>query len=144
MKKIPLLPRYFRWVGLILMLLSISARYLESLRFYTFAFLSREGNFRFINVDMSLTAFIFCLTLGLLIISFTKKKIEDEMIQSARLFSWSWSIISSFLIFLLTTLFVYDSNYLIVFYFPQLILIIFILVFNIQLYSFNKGKVNEE
>ena len=139
MKKIPLLPRYFRWLGLAVTIGVIgTSQYCQTLSFPTFAFFSGQGNFKMIETDMQLTILFFGTILGLLLIAFAKSKEEDEMIYGIRLFSWSWSIIISFLSFLLVTLFVYDSDYLVVMYFPQFMLLLFILLFNIRLYNMRK------
>ncbi|QBQ40546.1 hypothetical protein E2P86_05020 [Sphingobacterium psychroaquaticum] len=144
MKSIPLLPRCFQWIGLLLVLTSLLSKQIANLNFSLFAVLSNQGNFRFINTDAGLTIFLTTSILGLLFISFTKRKQEDEMINSLRLFSWSWSIIISFISFLLITVFVYDSDYLIVMYFPHLILGLFLILFNIQLFKIGRRVGHEE
>jgi len=114
------------------------------LRFDTFAILSKAGTFKFIFTDMQLTIVLFGPALGLIIMAFTKCKEEDEMISSIRLFSWSWSIIVSFLLYLLVTLLVYDSDFLMILYFPHFILIFFLLLFNFQLIKMNRRLASEE
>lgn len=144
MKSIPLLPRFFQWMGLILVLMSLLSKQIATLNISMFAVFSHQGNFRFIHTDAGLTIFLTTSILGLLFISFAKRKQEDEMINSLRLFSWSWSIIISFISFLLITIFVYDSDYLIVMYFPHLILGLFLILFNIQLFKIGRRVAHEE
>lgn len=144
MKKIPLLPYYFRWIGLFVALITFIISQCDvDLRFNTFALLSKEGYFKFIFKDMQLTIVLFGPALGLMMMAFAKYKYEDEMISSIRLFSWSWSIIVSFLLYLFVTLLVYDSDFLMILYFPHFILLFFLVLFNFQLYILNRRLSHE-
>ncbi len=64
MKKIPLLPGYFKWIGMALTVLSLA------LYFYT---------------DILLTLILITSLAGLTFVAFARKKIEDEMMKSLKL-----------------------------------------------------------
>lgn len=169
MKKIPLLPRYFRWIGLglVLMFLIPTALYMLKensilitnyprikgveimpleLSFSTFAVLGgNDGPFEIINTEMSLTLQLLSIFLGLSFIAFTKYKYEDEMINSIRLYSWSWSIISFAIFNVLLIAFVYGSWYIsLAFLSPNIILLLYIIIFRFQVFKMNRRLAHEE
>lgn len=154
MKKIPLLPRYFRWIGLglVFIFLIITARLKgkeivpSNFSFSTFAILGGDnGPFEIINTDMGLTFQLLSIFLGLSFIAFAKYKYEDEMINSIRLYSWSWSIISFAIFNVLLIAFIYGSWYIsLAFLSPNIILLLYIIIFRFQIFKMNRRLSHEE
>lgn len=114
--------------------------------FSTFAILGGEhGPFEIINTEMSLTLQLLSIFLGLSFIAFTKYKYEDEMINSIRLYSWSWSIISFAIFNVLLIAFVYGSWYIsLAFLSPNIILLLYIIIFRFQIFKMNRRLAHEE
>lgn len=52
-----------------------------------------------------------CLLIGLLLLAFSKEKVEDEWIQRVRLESLQWAILINAVLLLLFTIFVYGSPF---------------------------------
>ncbi|WP_140937164.1 hypothetical protein [Sphingobacterium lumbrici] len=160
MKKILLLPRYFRWIGFGLVLLSILVNIhtrfsAEGFDFYfikTFAFIMdypMSGRVDYFSItepyDMGLTIQLFLSLLGLACIAFTKYKVEDEMINSIRLYAWSWSIILMIAYTLAITLFVYGLVFISFYYFlPHLLIIAYLTIFYVNLLKLNRRRRYEE
>ncbi|MGN5956432.1 hypothetical protein ACP6L2_17615 [Sphingobacterium lactis] len=155
MKKIPVLPRYFQWIGLILLLLMIPYKIyqdsISGIRINTFVVyndtpLQESGLFEIMEVDIGFTLFLLISLLGLTFIAFAKTKIEDEMIQSIRLYSWSWAILIMIGLGILITLSIYGMTFVsFALLFGHILLILFIIIFRMNYYRLNKGgKQNEE
>ncbi|MGV6946909.1 hypothetical protein [Sphingobacterium kyonggiense] len=155
MKKIPLLPRYFQWIGLILLLLMIPYKIyqdsISGIRINTFVVyndtpLQESGLFEIMEVDIGFTLFLLISLLGLTFIAFAKTKVEDEMIQSIRLYSWSWAILIMIGLGILITLSIYGMTFVsFALLFGHILLILFIIIFRMNYYRLNKGgKQNEE
>lgn len=155
MKKIPLLPRYFQWIGLILLLLMIPYKIyqdsISGIRINTFVVyndtpLQESGLFEIMEVEVGFTLFLLISLLGLTFIAFSKTRIEDEMIQSIRLYSWSWAILIMIGLGILITLFIYGMTFVsFALLFGHILLILFIIIFRMNYYRLNKGgKQNEE
>lgn len=155
MKKIPLLPRYFQWIGLILLLLMIPYKIyqdsISGIRINTFVVyndtpLQESGLFEIMEVDIGFTLFLLISLLGLTFIAFSKTKVEDEMIQSIRLYSWSWAILIMIGLGILITLSIYGMTFVsFALLFGHILLILFIIIFRMNYYRLNKGgKQNEE
>ncbi|HRI62411.1 MAG TPA: hypothetical protein PK228_21870 [Saprospiraceae bacterium] len=53
-----------------------------------------------------------CLLIGLLLLAFSKEKVEDEWIQRVRLESLQWAILINAVLLLLFTVFVYGTPFL--------------------------------
>lgn len=163
MKKIPLLPQYFRWIGLFLIFISF-ALYLNGIwkflpfdsygfwgEFYTLMNVSEvkgEENIQFglRKINFALILILIPSMVGLAIIAFSKCKIrEDEFIGKIRLQSWSTSIIVFMVYSLLINLFSYGTLYLsFAIVGPHFLLLMFIILFQIQLYKMNRRLVHEE
>lgn len=155
MKKIPLLPGYFQWIGLILLLLMIPYKFyqdsISGIRINTFVVyndtpLQESGLFEIMEVDIGFTLFLLISLLGLTFIAFSKTKIEDEMIQSIRLYSWSWAILIMIGLGILITLSIYGMTFVsFALLFGHILLLLFIIIFRLNYYRLNKGgKQNEE
>ncbi|MBE8713164.1 hypothetical protein C4F49_05690 [Sphingobacterium sp. KB22] len=159
MKKIPLLPSYFRWIGLTILLISfciyliITSDDSARLKMKTFVFIDnssfyKDGNviyFGFSEVNITVVVIALTALIGLCGIAFSRKQIEDEFISSLRLFSWSWSVLSLMIYVIFVSLFVFGTMYLTLMVFiPHFLLIIFILIFNYQLFKYKRSSRNEE
>ena len=73
--------------------------------------------------------------LGLILISFSKEKLEDEYVATLRLESLQWSMYVNFALLIFSTLLIYGENYYTVTIYNMFTpLIIFILRFNYLLY----------
>lgn len=154
MKKIPLLPRFFRWIGLgLVFVFLITTARLKGMEvmplnfsFSTFAILGSDGGpFEIINTDMVLTLQLLLIFLGLCFIAFSRYRYEDEMINSIRLYSWSWSIISFAIFNVLLITFVYGKWYLsLAFLSPNVILLLYIIIFRFQIFKMNRRLAHEE
>ncbi|MCL2289745.1 MAG: hypothetical protein FWC34_03450 [Bacteroidetes bacterium] len=85
------------------------------------------------------------IIIGLLLIAFSKEKIEDEMIVKIREQSLIWAVLVNFIILILGILFVFGFSYLYFLSFQIFfVLILFIAKFNFELYRFNKSVKYEE
>lgn len=167
MKRVPLLPRYFRWIGLALIFCFIVLSLINLLvekqwivisvnsfggtssvldySFPMFALVSQAGYFKIIETDMNLTLNLLSIQVGLTFIAFSRNKIEDEMINSIRLYSWSWAVISSVVFMILATLFVYDGYYLVIsFHYLTILLLIYNLIFHTSIYKLSRRASREE
>lgn len=83
--------------------------------------------------------------IGLLLIAFSKEKIEDEYISKIRLESLVWAVYINYFILLLSFLFVYDLSFLWVMIFNMFtILIFFIIRFYWELNKLKKSDTYEE
>lgn len=166
MRKIPLLPRYFRWIGIVLFILGISFDYYADLLqfnpiqdlddywtrvrmfvFYADSKFSSESEvwFGLTYVDIALTFKLLSSMLGLALIAFSKNKQEDEMINSIRLSSWLWAIILIVIFSTITTLFIYGTSYLsFSCAYIHIMLIFYIVIFWINIWKMNRRLGNEE
>ncbi|WP_257670509.1 hypothetical protein [Parapedobacter tibetensis] len=159
MKRIPLLPGYFRWLGFVLVFISVmiflndfylpmSTYEFTNLKFRTFVIAdntpARNGGpvyFTLSDVNLGFILIVLGALLGLCGIAFSRKIIEDEFINSLRLFAWSWAIILSILYAVMANLFVFGTPYLsLMVLFPHFLLTLFILIFNIQWWRYSKGR----
>lgn len=156
MKRIPLLPGYFSWIGCFLVAVSLFVFFndLLSLTEYNFSEMSfstfvladntpvKAGGGIYLGiseVDVGFSLMVLSALLGLCGIAFCRKPVEDEFVNSLRLFAWSWAVILSILCGVLAILFVFGTYYLVpVVLFPHLLLILFILIFNFQWQRFTK------
>ncbi len=156
MKKIPLLPGYFKWIGIALTVLSLVLYFYANekrgvdLRAKVFAIVDdtpfRETSIlKIVDTDINLTLILITALLGLTFIAFAKRKIEDEMIRALRLHSWSWSVVMMMLIFLFFAVFFYGLSFLsFTLMFPYLLLLSYILIFQINLLRLNREVIYEK
>lgn len=80
------------------------------------------------------------LTLSLLFIGFSKEKDEDECIANIRAGSLIWATLTGYFLLIVCTLLIYDLQYLnFVFIDLFMILILFIIKYNIELYKFRNS-----
>lgn len=81
------------------------------------------------------------LTISLLFIAFSKEKDEDECIANIRSSSLVWAVVTGYLLLIVCTMFIYDIQYLnFVFIDLFMILILFIIKYNIELYKFRRSN----
>jgi len=107
---------------------------------------SREGNsfFRIIQDDFRYEAVSVILLLGLLLFGFSKRKLEDELVQKIRLESLLWATYVHFFLFILLTLFTFGLFYLNILVFSVFtILLIYIIRFEYKMFLLKKS-INEE
>jgi len=101
--------------------------------------------FVWVTNDISDEIFFTLTIISGLVFAFSKEKTEDEMVASIRLNSLVRATVSNYLILLFLYLTVYDSPFLSVLnvaMFSQLF--IFILLFRVSMYRFNKSAQYEE
>jgi len=170
MKKSYLFPNYFKKIGycivipfIVILILNASNVPHLNFDFKTFGVLvhtlptfgSENGEISFslgktiwftmVSTDFQATIVPIFIIIGLLLIAFSKEKIEDEMIVKIREQSLIWAVLVNFIILILGILFVFGFSYL---YFLSLqiffVLILFIAKFNFELYRFKKSMKYEE
>lgn len=157
MKSIPLLPGYFAWIGCFLLAVSLGVFFndLFSLTKYNFGEMSfrtfviadntpfkASGNvyLGISEVNLGFSLIVLSAFVGLCGIAFSRKPVEDEFVNSLRLFAWSWAVILSIAYGVLANLFVFGTWYLTsAVLFPHFLLFLFILIFNVQWRRFTKG-----
>jgi membrane protein CcdC involved in cytochrome C biogenesis len=145
MKKLPLLPHIYQRVGFLLfipfLLLSISyAGWDYEIPWLSYSKPSQQlidfNNHNFTD-ELALAGLI----VSLLLISFSKEKIEDEAIQFFRLASLQWAVLVNYLILILCVMLVYGSGFLsVILYNMFTVLVIFIVRFRFVLYQHNKSN----
>lgn len=82
---------------------------------------------------------------GLLLISFSKTKNEDEYISFLRLKSWQWSVLISYIVLIIVNFCVYSSDFLAVMMYNMFtVLVVFIIKFNYSLYRLKKEGGQDE
>lgn len=160
MKRIPLLPRYFRWIGLIPVLFSLFVYindnwfrmssydfreiYLDTFVLIDTSPLKEDVYLGISNVNLGFTIIVLGYLLGLMLIAFSRgHQIEDEYRASLRLYSWS--IIISFIYLIVVNIFVFGTMYLtMVVLFPHILLFIFLIIFFANIWKMNRRLANEE
>lgn len=85
------------------------------------------------------------IIIGLLMISFSREKREDEFISHLRLQSFQWAILISYGILILANWLIYGMNFFSFMIYNMLtVLIVFIIKFNLSLYMVNKRALADE
>jgi hypothetical protein len=80
-----------------------------------------------------------------IVFAFSKEKHEDELVAAIRLKSLAWATIANYGILLLAYLFVYGLSFFSIILFAAFSqLVIFMVLFRINMYRFNKFATNEE
>lgn len=83
--------------------------------------------------------------IGLLLISFSKEKHEDEYISLLRLKSWQWSVLISYGVLFIATWTIYGGMFLAFMIYNMLtVLLVFIIKFNFSLYRLRKEGITDE
>jgi hypothetical protein len=97
------------------------------------------------EVDLLLTLILVTLLIGLSCIAFCKRKTEDEMINSIRLYSWSWSVILMIILGTIVTIFVFGMTFtMFAFFFGHLLLLTYIAIFSFNIWKMNRRLAHEE
>ena len=109
-----LFPHGFRLIGWLIFVLSI----LLSLA-YTYADFRTSWSERIIRNEPSIAVSSYIdeisavgVIIGLLLIAFSREKVEDEMISQLRLEALQWSIYVNYIILIVTIVIVYDKAFL--------------------------------
>ena len=156
MNKNYLFPHRFRAIGWVLVIAAVAAFVAEHLWFPNFQFkmpaLYYDGAYEFMDDDpaphgffvmatTTILSLVFpLLTIGLVLIGFSKEKIEDEFVTKVREQSLVWSTYITAILFILATLLIYGMPFMIVPYLVFFVfLILFIVKFKFELHRFNKG-----
>jgi hypothetical protein len=102
----------------------------------------------FLSIDTQLLADdveYLSLVIGLLLVAFSKEKVEDEQIGQLRSDSLQWAIYVNYGIFIICTIFINGSDYLgVVTYNVLTPLLFFIIRFRWKIYQLNRAVVKEE
>ena len=112
MKSKLLLPHKSKWLGVVLFVPAFILGFSFLIFDYELAFLNVK---LFTSSSNNLTdeiALTFTV-IGLMLIAFSREKQEDEFIQKIRLESLQWAVLVSYLLLLLCTWFIYDSDFII-------------------------------
>ena len=108
-----------------------------------FAVVSDDGWFKFIETGFLFEIGIVGLVSSLFLISFSREKDEDEYIEKIRLQSLVQALMISCVVLILGTLFLYGISFLVFTLLNMFILLItFVLIFNIRLTKF-RNSCNE-
>ena len=112
MKSKLLLSHKSKWLGVVLFVPAFILGFSFLIFDYELAFLNVK---LFTSSSNNLTdeiALTFTV-IGLMLIAFSREKQEDEFIQKIRLESLQWAVLVSYLLLLLCTWFIYDSDFII-------------------------------
>lgn len=143
-----LLPHRFQKIGWILLvpfaLLGIGWLMFEGISFHGIPGLPEPVR-DWLGNDYADEFIVVGLTVSLLLVGFSREKIEDEFITKLRGDSLIWALLVSYLILIVATLVFYDETYLtFVFINMFLILLLYILKFNLSVWRFRKANHYEE
>jgi hypothetical protein len=160
MKKTYLLPNYFKLIGSLLAFPSLIILILNIFEIpildFEFSFYGLSFDVGFCNAphqwicsmnqtNFAITILPIIIVIGLVFLSFSKEKFEDEMITKIREKSFVWAIMVGSILFVFGTLFMYGFAYLYFLgSFIYFILLLFILKFHIELLRLKKKLGNEE
>ncbi|WP_214226015.1 hypothetical protein [Pedobacter sp. B4-66] len=101
--------------------------------------------FKWANTNLTMVVLTSGILIGLLAISFSREKDEDEYISLLRLRSWQWAVLISYGILFLVNLFVYgDAFWAFMVYNMLTVLIVFIVKFYYSLYRLRKERSEDE
>lgn len=149
MKKSLLLPNKYKAYGWVIFLLfsilgvftmSIDLK-IPGLQIYA----TVAGSFNFADYNLTNELAVLGISIGLLIIVFTKEKIEDEYISMIRLKSLQWAVLLSYIILMILNFSAYGLVFLILLvYNLWTTLLIFIIKFYWSLYKLRKEGLNNE
>jgi len=147
MKKLPLLPHIYQRVGFLLFIPFLFLGIAYAGWDYEIPWLSYSKQVQqisdqiFSNHNFTDELAAVGLIVSLLLISFSKEKIEDEAIQFFRLASLQWAVLVNYMILILCVILVYGSGFLsVILYNMFTILIIFIVRFRFVLFQHNKSN----
>lgn len=145
MKKLPLLPHVFQKIGFVLILpfLTLGMAYMKW--DYTISWLSYEHHngksLDFMDYNLTDELAAIGIIISLILIAFSKEKIEDEAIQFFRLASLQWAVITNYIVLIVCITALYGEAFLSVMTYNMFtVLIIFIIRFRFVLFQYNKAS----
>ncbi|WP_398454129.1 hypothetical protein AB3466_20735 [Sphingobacterium thalpophilum] len=106
--------------------------------------MSQSGFFKIMKVDLLLTLIILTMLLGLSCLAFARRKVEDEMINSIRLYNWSWAMIVMNILNSVVTIFVYGMTFVAFSFLIAHQLFTYIVFFSINIWKMNRRSGHEE
>lgn len=144
MKKL-LLPHVCRRIGYALLVPFLALGIAYMVWDYTLPWLEYHSNHKgvldFMNTNFTDELATIGLIMSLVLIAFSKEKIEDEAIQFFRLEALQWAVYVNYLVLLLAVLFCYGGLFFTVMTINLFtVLIIFIARFRYVLYQYNKAN----
>lgn len=139
MNNVLLFPRNSRIIGFIVLALSVVLFFASMNKDFVFSFLNTpkpaESSMDFGNHNLTDEFAVAGIVISLVMIAFSKLKHEDEYVRHIRLQSLQIGVYANYAVFLIMTFTVYGLNYMsVLFYNSMTILVLFILVFNFNLY----------
>ena len=113
-----------KWLGIILFLPAFVLGFAFVIFNYELPFLNvdlknwvfiikEEGMFQSTNNNLTDEFALIFTVIGLLLITFSREKTEDEFIQKIRLESLQWAVLVSYLLLIVSTCFIYGSAFFI-------------------------------
>ena len=144
MKKLHLLPHYCRSIGYVLLVsfLALGIAYMGwgyELPWLQYDRMPRGSGLDFSNNNFTDEVACSGIIVSLILIAFSKEKIEDEAIQFFRLEALQWAVYANYLVLILSILLCYGVKFFIVMTYNMFtILIIFIIRFRFVLYQHTK------
>jgi hypothetical protein len=140
-----LFPHRYKIVGLVILLPSMLLAGANFYSKFTFKFLDTkafiqtpEAKALAPNENFNFTDEAACigLTIGLILVSFSKEKVEDEQIATTRLESLQWSVYCNYAILMLAVIFTYGMTFFNILVWNMFTLLFcFLIRFNYILYS---------
>ncbi len=112
-----LLSHRFKMIGWLLATLSFIGLALEAffdVNILPFLKFDKIVWFNMKNVSFSDEVFCVVFLIALLLIAFSAERVEDERIQRLRLEAFQWAVLANSVILLLSTVLIYDLNFLFV------------------------------
>ena len=143
-----LLPRRYKKIGTVILVLSLAMGILVrfwdfQLDFLTVVFKNTSGTTFDDKINFTDEFALSGIILGLLFIAFAKEKREDEFISRTRLESWQWAVLINYILLLLATWAVHGLAYIDVMMYNMLTIpIIFIIRFHYVMYKTNSLTEN--
>jgi hypothetical protein len=142
-----LLPRKFKWFGIIILIPSLVLSVLIVYYDFSFSFLNlsqpspKTNNFDMGDYNLTNELALTGLIIGLMMIAFSKEKQEDEFINKLRLESLQWAVIINYILLLIATWFINGTSFLQVMMYNMLtVLVIFIIRFHLMLIRIKRNK----
>lgn len=162
MKRTFLFPSYFRKIGWIISIITLLYLVIGGIFFediYNFSFkmpaivgLEKIYNFipqkdYFVLTDTSFMATLFpvLMIIGLVFISFSRERNEDEYVSKIREKALVWSVLITCVVLVLSILLIYGFDAIYVFWFDFLFfLLLFVIKFRIDIFRFNRSTKKDE
>lgn len=105
----------------------------------------KENGVSFADYNLTNEIALAGVVIGLIMIVFSREKIEDEYISFLRLKCWQWSVLINYLILIILNFVFYGTSfYLVLIYNLFTIPLIFIVKFNYSLYSLRRERDYDE